>query len=59
MECGELLIRSFLPESLLKDFDVAVTDMDTFMEYIAKARYIQKIWKNIVQAGMWEEKEQE
>ncbi len=54
MECGELLIRSFLPETLLKDFDVTVIDMDTFLEYVAKARYMQKVWRSIT--GIQEEK---
>lgn len=31
--------------------------MDTFGTYLAKAWYMQKVWKGIVQAGMWEKKE--
>ncbi len=31
-------------------------DMDTFLEYSAKARYMQGVWKNIVQIGVWEDK---
>lgn len=33
-----------------------VIDMDAFLGYVAKARYMQKVWKNIVQIGVWEEK---
>lgn len=51
------MIRSFLPESLLRDFDMATVDMDTFLGLIVKARYMQKVWKNIVQTGVWEGEE--
>lgn len=57
VESGELIIRSFLPEYFLKDFDLELIDIDTFLEYLAKARYMQKVWKNIVQVGVWEEKD--
>ncbi len=57
MECGELLIRSFLPEYFLKDFNLESIDIDTFLEYLAKARYMQGVWKNIVQMGVWEKKD--
>ncbi len=36
---------------------MAKIDIDTFLEYLAKARYMQEIWKNIVQIGVWEEKD--
>ncbi len=55
MECGELLIRSFLPETLLKDFDMTMIDMDTFLEYVAKALYMQKVWRSIT--GVREKKD--
>lgn len=55
MECGELLIRSFLPETLLKDFDMTMIDMDTFLEYVAKALYMQKVWRSIT--GVQEKKD--
>ncbi len=31
--------------------------MDTFRDYLAKAWYMQKVWKDIVKAGMWEKRE--
>lgn len=52
-----MVIRSFLPEYFLKDFNLESIDIDTFLEYLAKARYMQGVWKNIVQMGVWEKKD--
>lgn len=47
-----------MPETLLKDFDTNKTDMDGFLEYLAKAQYMQKVWKDIIQVAVREKKKE-
>lgn len=42
-EGGKLEIMSFLPASLLKDVDLDEMDIATFLQYLAKARYLEEI----------------
>lgn len=49
VESGLLEIYRFLPPSLLEKFDPEqISDMDTFLDYVAKARYIQEIEEGII-----------
>lgn len=49
MESGLLEIYRFLPPSLLENFDPEqINDPDTFLDYVAKARYIQEIEEGII-----------
>lgn len=49
IESGLLEIYRFLPPPLLEGFDPeAIDDFDVFLGYVAKARVIQELEKNIV-----------
>lgn len=48
VESGLLEIHRFLPPALLEDFDIEAIDLDEFLRYVAKARYIQEIEEGIV-----------
>jgi len=43
-----LEIYRFLPPPLLEDFDPEKAEIGEFLEYIAKARYVQELEKNII-----------
>lgn len=44
-----LEIYRFLPPPLLEDFDPeAIDDLDVFLEWVAKARYVQELEEGIV-----------
>ena len=44
VEAGLLEIYRFLPPPLLEDFDPeAMDDLGSFLEWVAKARYIQEL----------------
>lgn len=48
MEAGLLEVYRFLPPALLEGFDIEKLDLDEFIRYIAKARYIQEIEEGIL-----------
>lgn len=49
MERGLLEIYRFLPPPLLERFDPeAISDMDEFLGYVARARVIQELEEDIV-----------
>lgn len=49
MEAGLLEIYRFLPPPLLETFDLeAIDDIDVFLDWVAKARYVQELEKDIV-----------
>ena len=48
MEAGLLEVYRFLPPALLEGFDTEKLDLDEFIRYIAKARYIQEIEEGIL-----------
>lgn len=48
MEAGLLEIYRFLPTPLLEGFDPEKVEIGEFLSYIAKARYVQELEKNIV-----------
>lgn len=48
MEAGLLEVYRFLPPALLEEFDIEKLDLDEFIRYIAKARYIQEIEEGIL-----------
>lgn len=48
MEAGLLEVYRFLPLALLEEFDIEKLDLDEFIRYIAKARYIQEIEEGIL-----------
>ena len=49
VERGLLEIYRFLPPSLLEGFDPeAISDMDEFLGYVARARVIQELEEDIV-----------
>ena len=41
-------IYRFLPPPLLEGFDPEKAEIGEFLEYIAKARYVQELEKNII-----------
>ena len=49
IETGLLEIYRFLPPPLLEQFDPeAISDIGEFLDYVAKARVVQEIEKNIL-----------
>lgn len=49
VEAGLLEIYRFLPPPLLEDFDPeAMDDLGSFLEWVAKARYIQELEEGIL-----------
>jgi hypothetical protein len=48
VEAGLLEIYRFLPPPLLEGFDPEKMELEEFLGYIAKARYVQELEKNIV-----------
>lgn len=49
VEAGLLEIYRFLPPPLLEDFDPeAMEDLGSFLEWVAKARYIQELEEGIL-----------
>ena len=49
MERGLLEIYHFLPSPLLEGFDTeAISDMDQFLGFVARARVIQELEEDIV-----------
>lgn len=48
MEAGLLEIHRFLPPACLEGFDIETMDMDEFIGYIAKARYIEHLEEGIL-----------
>ena len=48
MEAGLLEIYRFLPPPLLEGFGPEKAEISEFLGYIAKARYVQELEKNIV-----------
>lgn len=49
MEAGLLEIYAFLPPPLLEGFDPEkMEDFDLFLEWIAKARYIQELKEGVI-----------
>ena len=49
VEAGLLEIYRFLPPPLLEDFDPEALDgLDSFLEWVAKARYIQELEEDIL-----------
>ncbi|MCI8958984.1 MAG: hypothetical protein HFG62_07690 [Lachnospiraceae bacterium] len=48
LEAGLLEIYRFLPPPLLETFDLETADVDTFLELVAKARYIQELEEGII-----------
>ncbi len=49
MEAGLLEIYRFLPPPLLEGFDhEAIDDLNTFLGWVARARYVQEIEEGIV-----------
>lgn len=48
VECGLLEIYRFLPQPLLEQFDPEAMDFAEFLDYVAKARYIQELEEGIV-----------
>lgn len=48
VEAGLLEIHRFLPPALLEGFDVEAIDFEEFLDYVAKARYIQELEEGIV-----------
>lgn len=48
VEAGLLEIYRFLPPALLEGFNIEEIDLNEFLRYVAKARYIQELEENIV-----------
>ena len=49
MDSGLLEIYHFIPPPLLEAFDPeAIDDIDEFLDWVAKARYIQELEEGIV-----------
>jgi len=48
VEAGLLEIHRFLPPACLEGFDIETMDMDEFIGYIAKARYIERLEEGIL-----------
>lgn len=48
MKAGLLEIHRFLPPALLENFDLEELDLGGFLRYVAQARYIQELEKDIV-----------
>ena len=48
VEAGLLEIYRYVPLPLLERFDPEAIDLDEFLEYLAKARYIQELEQGIV-----------
>ena len=48
-EAGILEIYHFLPPTLLEKFDPnTIDDLDVFLEWVAKARYVQELKEGII-----------
>ena len=48
VESGLLEIYRFLPPALLEDFDIEENDVDEFLGWVAKARFMQELEEGIV-----------
>lgn len=49
MEAGLLEIYTFLPPPLLEGFDPEkMDDLDLFLEWVAKARYVQELKEGVI-----------
>lgn len=48
IEAGLLEIYRFLPPPLLEHFDLEAMDLEEFLSFVARARYIEELEKNIV-----------
>lgn len=53
-EAGRLEILRFVPPACLGQMDLEQMDMETFLHYLAMARYIQEVEAAIVQRGIVE-----
>lgn len=47
-EAGLLEIHRYLPPALLEQFDMERLDMDEFLWYVARARYVQELETSVV-----------
>ena len=54
IDAGRLEILSFLPEPVLKGVDLDTIDLPEFMRYLAQARYLQEVWKNVIVSAVAE-----
>lgn len=43
-----LEIHRFLPPALLEGFDIEKLSLDEFLQYVAKARYVQQLEEGIL-----------
>ncbi|PWM25661.1 MAG: hypothetical protein DBX48_06360 [Limosilactobacillus fermentum] len=48
VEAGLLEIYRFLPPVCLEGFDIEAIDLEEFIKYVARARYVQEIEQGIV-----------
>lgn len=48
IEAGLLEIYRYVPPPLLEHFDPEAIDLDEFLDYLAKARYMQEVEQGII-----------
>lgn len=48
IEAGLLEIYRYVPPPLLEQFDPEAIDLEEFLDYLAKARYMQEVEQGIV-----------
>lgn len=48
IEAGLLEIYRFLPPAYLEGFDIEAIDLEEFMGYVARARYVQELEQGIM-----------
>jgi len=54
VEAGLLEIYRFLPPACLEGFDIEAIDLEEFMRYVARARYVQELEQGIMSRAISE-----